>query len=153
MLKEFPKIIGILAITTHFSTYSCGHMHVWAFLVKDRNLRTTQRKCPEGDVTAERSSTASKLKASHSSSYLQSCVTAAPRNMLPSSSGTSQTHLKAKCVGSFRYFPAMINQFILWHRKKTSRMASLVSRYPMRWNNTVCNFYLSVKTNLQEPDI
>lgn len=59
--------------------------------------------------------------------------------MLPSSPGTLQTHLKAKCVGSFRCFSAMTKQFILWYGKKTPRMASLVSRYPMRWDNTVCN--------------
>lgn len=32
---------------------------------KDRNSRTTQRKCPEGGVTVERSSTASKLGLKH----------------------------------------------------------------------------------------
>lgn len=45
-VEEFPARTGILAIPTHLSTYSCGYVHVWAFLgqVKDTNSRTTQRK-------------------------------------------------------------------------------------------------------------
>lgn len=123
--KEFPTRIAILAIPTHPSTYPCGYVHAWAFLVqvKDRNSRTTQRKCPEWAVTAEVHSTASKLGLKHP---IQVCtcrvsvVTAASRNMLPWSLVTLQTHLKANHVGSFKHFPAMTIQFVLSYGKNTS---------------------------------
>ena len=124
--EEFPTRTGILAIPTFISTYLCGHVHVWAFLVqaKDRNSRTTQRKCPQWAVTAEVCSAASKLGLKHpiqvSICRVSAVWQAASRNMLPWSLVTLQTHSKVHHVRSFKHFSAMTIQFVLSHGKKTS---------------------------------
>lgn len=135
--ESISKKTGILAIPTHLPAYPWTHACVGiSCQTKDRNSRTTQRKCPEGDVTAERSSTANKPGLKHP---IEVCICRV--------SVVWQQHPEICCLHHLgprkhTWKPSVLEASgislqwlinILWYGKKTSpRMASLVSRYPKR---------------------
>lgn len=132
MLKGFPKRTGILVIPTWTHAW-VGISYQTKIEIQGQHKWNSQKK-----MWLERSSTASKLGLKHLIQFVF-----AESQLCDSSTQKCAAFITwdlTNTPGSFRYFSAMSNQFIFWYGKKTSpRMGSLVSRYPTRWNNTVCN--------------